>query len=108
MKSIKTEIKFTIELTDQEIQDICSALDRVSEQDEASLAADDLFKDEKKEIEHITTTGVDGLIEPLEHRVDFSVSDKDFESISKWYLSVCEKRELLGNTNHLLYICKKA
>lgn len=67
---------------------------------------EDLF--EKKEIEHITTTGVDGLIEPLEHRVDFSVSDKDFEAISKWYLSVCEKRELLGNTNHLLYICKKA
>lgn len=50
MKSIKTEIKFTIELTDQEIQDICSALYRVSEQDEASLAADDLFKDEKKEL----------------------------------------------------------
>ena len=74
---------------------------------EADVAEfEDLF--EKKEIEHITTTGVDGLIEPLEHRVDFSVSDKDFEAISKWYLSVCEKRELLGNTNHLLYICKKA
>lgn len=60
-----------------------------------------------KEIEHITTTGVDGIIEPIEHRLDFSVSDKDFEALSKWYLSVCEKRELLGNTNHLLYICKK-
>ena len=60
-----------------------------------------------KDIEHITTTGVDGIIEPIEHRLDFSVSDKDFEALSKWYLSVCEKRELLGNTNHLLYICKK-
>ena len=24
-----------------------------------------------------------------------------------WYLHFAEKRELLGNTNHLLYICRK-
>ena len=66
---------------------------------------ENLFKE--KEITYITTTGVDGLIEPIEKRSDFSVSDEDFVKLSKWYLSVCEKRELLGNTNHLLYICKK-
>ena len=62
---------------------------------------------EGKSVEHVTTTGVDGLVQPIEERLDFSVSDKDFEALSKWYLSVCEKRELLGTTNHLLYICKK-
>ena len=62
---------------------------------------------EGKDVEWITTTGVDGLIEPIERRSDFAVSDKDFERLSKWYLAFSEKRELLGNTNHLLYICKK-
>lgn len=60
MKSIKTEIKYTVELTDQEIQDICSAFDRVSEQDEASLAEDDLFKDEKKELK-MSINAMNGL-----------------------------------------------
>ncbi len=64
-----------------------------------------LFQD--KNVDWITTTGVDGLIEPIEGRTDFAVSDKDFEALSKWYLAFSEKRELLGNTNHLLYICRK-
>ncbi len=62
---------------------------------------------EGKEVEWITTTGVDGLIEPIEDRPDFCITDKDFEALSKWYLAFSEKRELLGHTNHLLYICKK-
>ena len=66
---------------------------------------EDLFKE--KATTWITTTGVDGLIEPIENRPDFAISDKDFEALSKWYLAFSEKRELLGNTNHLLYICKQ-
>ena len=62
---------------------------------------------EGKDVSWITTTGVDGLIEPIEHREDFAVSDEDFKKISEWYLNFSEKRELLGNTNHLLYICRK-
>ena len=64
-----------------------------------------LFSDKK--VTPITTTGVDGLIEPIEKRPDFSVSEQDFEALSKWYLAFSEKRELLGHTNHLLYICRK-
>ncbi|RKM59221.1 GNAT family N-acetyltransferase [Butyrivibrio sp. CB08] len=66
---------------------------------------EELFAD--KPVEYVTTTGVDGLIEPIEHRPDFSFTDEQFEKMAKWYLSVSEKRELLGNTNHLLYICRK-
>ena len=62
---------------------------------------------EEKNVSWITTTGVDGLLEPIEHRADFAVSDKDFDKLFDWYLHFSEKRELLGNTNHLLYICKK-
>ena len=60
-----------------------------------------------KPVEWITTTGVDGLIEPIEMRPDFSISDEDFNALAEWYLAFSEKRELLGATNHLLYICRK-
>ena len=61
----------------------------------------------EKPVEWIATTGVDGLIEPIEERSDFSLSDEDFNALSEWYLAFSEKRELLGSTNHLLYICRK-
>lgn len=60
-----------------------------------------------KNVTYITTTGVDGLLEPIEHRADFALSDEDFKKHFEWYLHFSEKRELLGNTNHLLYICRK-
>ena len=60
-----------------------------------------------KPVEHITTAGVDGPLEPLEERADFSITDEDFPAFAEWYLTVCEKRELLGSTNHLLYLCRK-
>ncbi len=62
---------------------------------------------EEKPVEHITTAGVDGLLEPIEKRADFSIPDEDFDAFADWYLAFAEKRELLGNTNHLLYICRK-
>ena len=66
---------------------------------------EDLFRE--KPVEWITTAGVDGLLEPIEKRPDFSIPDEDFKAFAEWYLHFSEKRELLGNTNHLLYICKK-
>ncbi|MBR3019635.1 MAG: class I SAM-dependent methyltransferase [Clostridia bacterium] len=61
----------------------------------------------KKPVKWITTAGVDGLIEPIEKRPDFSMTDAEFDALVGWYLHFSEKRELLGNTNHLLYICRK-
>ena len=66
---------------------------------------EELFQ--KKPVEWLTTTGVDGLLEPIEKRPDFSMSDEEFKALADWYLAFSEKRELLGNTNHLLYICRK-
>ena len=40
-------------------------------------------------------------------RPDFYLSDENFQALAQWYLAFSEKRELLGNTNHLLYICRK-
>ena len=64
-----------------------------------------LFPD--KPVDWITTAGVDCFLEAVQLRPDFSFSDEDFEKFKKWYLNFAEKRELLGSTNHLLYICRK-
>lgn len=64
-----------------------------------------LFRE--KPVDWITTAGVDGLLEAIEERPDFHISDEDFEAFAAWYLAFSEKRELLGSTNHLLYICRK-
>ena len=64
-----------------------------------------LFED--KPVQWITTTGTDGVLEPLERRPDFAITDEDFPAFVDWYLAFSEKRELLGATNHLLYICRK-
>ena len=60
-----------------------------------------------KPVEWITTAGTDGLVEAIEERGDFSIRDEDFDAFAAWYLAFSEKRELLGGTNHLLYICRK-
>ena len=62
---------------------------------------------EGKPVEWIATAGTDGLLEPIEERPDFSIPDGDFDAFAAWYLAFAEKRELLGCTNHLLYICRK-
>ncbi len=62
---------------------------------------------EGKPVEWLTTAGMDGLLEPIESRGDFSIPDEDFEAFAAWVLHFAEKRELLGSANHLLYICRK-
>ena len=66
---------------------------------------EDLFAD--KDVDRITTAGTDGNLEPIEDRPDFLIPEEDFGSFVDWYLHFAEKRELLGSTNHLLYICRK-
>lgn len=34
-------------------------------------------------------------------------ADEEFELFVKYHLATCEKRELLGASSHLLYICRK-
>ena len=34
-------------------------------------------------------------------------TDEDFEAFADYQLHICEKREMLGNSSHLLHICKK-
>lgn len=56
---------------------------------------------------YITTVATDNILEFAEGRTDFKMSDEEFALFVKYHLATCEKRELLGSSSHLLYICKK-
>lgn len=58
-------------------------------------------------IEHLATAAADGVLELASMRTDFSLPDEDFEAWVRYHLATCEKRELLGHSSHLLYICRK-
>ena len=60
-----------------------------------------------KDIEYMSTVATDTILELARKRTDFVMSDEDFEAFAKYHLATCEKRELLGASSHLLYICKK-
>lgn len=60
-----------------------------------------------RDVEHITTVAADNVLEVAERREDFSMSDADFQAFANYQLHICEKREMLGNSSHLLHICKK-
>lgn len=57
--------------------------------------------------EYLTTAAADNILELAEARADFKMSDEEFALFLAYHLATCEKRELLGNASHLLYICRK-
>lgn len=62
---------------------------------------------EEKKVKHLKTVAVDSVLELAEGRSDFCMSEEEFEAFVRYHLETCEKRELLGASSHLLYICKK-
>lgn len=62
---------------------------------------------EEKAVEHITTVAADSVLELAENGKDFGMTEADFEAFVKYHLAICEKRELLGCSSHLLYVCRK-
>ena len=66
---------------------------------------EDLFRSEP--VDHVTTVAANTVLELAEARSDFSMSDEDFWEFFRYHLATCEKRELLGASSQLLYICRK-
>ena len=62
---------------------------------------------EAYQVKHLATVAADSILELAEGRNDFKMSEEEFELFLKYHLATCEKRELLGSSSHLLYICKK-
>jgi len=62
---------------------------------------------ESYKTKYLATVAVDSILKLAAGRADFKMSDEEFELFVKYHLATCEKRELLGSSSHLLYICKK-
>ena len=62
---------------------------------------------EGKPVKYITTVAADSVLEIVERNPDFKMSDDDFKLFLDYQLHICEKREMLGLSCHLLYICRK-
>ena len=58
-------------------------------------------------VSHLTTAAADGILELASGRSDFDLPEEEFESLVRYHLATCEKRELLGHSSHLLYVCRK-
>lgn len=61
----------------------------------------------QKPVQKIALAGTDSVLELAENVTSFELSDEDFRLFFEYHLKTCEKRELLGNQSHLLYICRK-
>ena len=60
-----------------------------------------------KPVSHLCTAATDSILELAEDRSDFAMSDEEFAAFAAHHLTVCEKRELLGCSSHLLHISRK-
>lgn len=60
-----------------------------------------------KPLEHLVNAAADGVLELAKKRPDFLLTDEAFEAYVRYHLTICEKRELLGTSSHLLHIGRK-
>lgn len=58
-------------------------------------------------VKHIATAAMDSVLELAEGRSDFAMSEEELALFAEYHLATCEKRELLGASSHLLYVCRK-
>ena len=66
------------------------------------------FKDimNKYNIEFLHNVATDGFTHHVKDKID-SLSEEEFDVWMKYHLSTCEREDLQGYSNHMLYICRK-
>ena len=57
-------------------------------------------------VEMLHNVATDGFTFYVKDKVD-SLTDEEFAVWLKYHLSTCEREDLQGYSNHMLYICKK-
>ena len=60
-----------------------------------------------KPVSHLCTAATDSILELAEDRSDFAMPDAEFAAFAAHHLTICEKRELLGCSSHMLHISRK-
>lgn len=57
-------------------------------------------------VKYLKNVATDGMSEHLKEKID-ALSEEEFNVWLKYHLSTCEREDLQGYSNHMLYICKK-
>lgn len=57
-------------------------------------------------VDYVSNVATDGMTRHIKEFVD-QLDNKEFEQYMKYHLSTCERYDLQGYSNHMLYICKK-
>ena len=65
---------------------------------------DDIMK--KKNVKKLHMVATDGMSHHLKERID-ELNDFEFDEWMKYHLGTCERKDLQGYSNHMLYIGKK-
>ncbi len=60
----------------------------------------------KYDVEYLKNIATDGMSDHFGDKID-SLSDEEFEVWLDYHFSTCEREELQGYSNHMLYICRK-
>ena len=68
----------------------------------------DEFEDimKPKNVEELHMVATDGMSHHIKETIDF-LDEFEFNEWVKYHLSTCERRDLMGYSNHMLYIGKK-
>lgn len=61
----------------------------------------------KFKIDYLHNVATDGMAHHMKEEID-ELSDEEFEVWMRYHLSTCEREDLQGYSNHMLYICRKA
>ena len=64
------------------------------------------MKQREGEITTLHEVAVDGASELMEEQMNH-LSDEDYDQYLRYHLYCCEKPEMLGRSNHLLFIGQK-
>ena len=57
-------------------------------------------------VEYLKNIATDGMAHHMKQEID-SLTDEEFEVWMKYHLKTCERYDLQGYSNHMLYLCKK-
>ncbi|MBE7075228.1 MAG: class I SAM-dependent methyltransferase [Clostridiales bacterium] len=61
---------------------------------------------EEFNVKYLKNIATDGMSHHMKEQID-KLTDEEFEIWVKYHLSTCEREDLQGYSNHMLYICQK-
>ena len=62
--------------------------------------------DKNYNINKLHTVATDGIASNMQEHIN-KLTEEEYEIWIKYHLSICEREDVMGYSNHILYICEK-